>query len=87
MAGNAKVVRAAVERPWELERRLLASLQLPLNLRDNKHPFVPTLQQVRKAAKDRAKMLPVVEDNGGVRRVTGQPLRGTRTAGHCVRRG
>ena len=72
MARNAKVVWAAVEKPWELERKLLASLQLPLNLRDNKHPFVPTLQQVRKAAKDRAKLLPVVGDNGGVRRATAQ---------------
>ena len=72
MARNAKVVWAAVEKPWELERNLLASLQLPLNLRDNKHPFVPTLQQVRKAAKDRAKLLPVVGDNGGVRRATAQ---------------
>jgi hypothetical protein len=42
MAQNARVVWAAVERPWEVEKALLSSLCLPLNLRDNKHPFAPT---------------------------------------------
>jgi hypothetical protein len=68
MARNAKVVWAAVEKPWEIETALLASLSLPLNLRDNKHPFVPILQKVRKAAKERARELPIVVDNGGARR-------------------
>ncbi len=68
MARNARVVWAVTEKPWDIEKVLLGSLSLPLNLQCNKHPFVPRLKEIRKAAKDRAKMLPVVEDNGGARR-------------------
>jgi hypothetical protein len=68
MAQNARVVWAPTDKPWEIEKVLLASLPLPLNLQGNKHPFVPMLQQIRKKAKERAKILPIVEDNGGPRR-------------------
>jgi hypothetical protein len=68
MALNARVTWVVVEKPWQVENTLLASLPLPLNLQGNKHPFVPILQQVRKAAKARARMLPIVDDNGGPRR-------------------
>jgi hypothetical protein len=68
MALNARVTWVVVEKPWHLENTLLASLPLPLNLQGNTHPFVPILQQVRKAAKARARMLPIVDDNGGPRR-------------------
>jgi len=69
MAQNARVVWAVVERPWETEKALLASLSLPLNASDNRHPFVPILRQIRKAAKMQARGLPIVTDNGGTRRV------------------
>jgi len=68
MAQNARVVWVTTDSPWEIEKVLLASLSLPLNLQGNKHPFVPVLKQLRKAARDRAKMLPIVHDNGGSRR-------------------
>jgi hypothetical protein len=68
MAENAKVVWLVAERPWGVEKALLASLSMPLNIRDNKHPFVPVLQTVRKLAKAQATMLPIVVDNGGTRR-------------------
>jgi hypothetical protein len=68
IARNARVVWAVIDRPWETERALLTSLVLPLNLQGNKHPFVPILKQVRKAARDRARLLPTVADNGGTRR-------------------
>jgi hypothetical protein len=69
MAQNARVVWAVVENPWEEEKTLLATLSLPLNIQGNRHPFVSVLRQVRRAAKERAKILPTVEDNGGARRV------------------
>lgn len=78
MAKNAAVVWAAVQKPWEAENTLLSSLRLPLNLHGNTHPFVPILRQIRKAARTRARMLPIVEDNGGLRRPAVEiPLRGT----------
>jgi len=38
MARNATVARAVVQKPWEVEAGLLASLRLPLNLQGNIHP-------------------------------------------------
>ena len=69
MAQNARAAWVVTDKPWEMEDALLASLRLPLNLQGNKHPFVPVLQQIRKEAKTRARSLPIVEDNGGTRRV------------------
>lgn len=71
MAKNARVVWAIVDKPWEVERALLTSLSLPLNLRGNKHPFVSELQTIRRDAKAQARLLPIVMDNGGERRARG----------------
>jgi hypothetical protein len=68
MAQNARVVWAITEKPWEVEKSLLRSLSLPLNVHDNVHPFVPTLRMIRQEAKARARILPAVVDNGGTRR-------------------
>jgi hypothetical protein len=68
MTRNARVAWVAVQTPWEVENALLATLRLPLNLQGNTHPFVPVLRQIRKAARARARMLPILEDNGGTRR-------------------
>ena len=68
MAQHARVAWAAVEEPWLVEKRLLSTISLPLNLQGNDHPFVSTLKGIRKAAKDVAHRLPVVVDNGGPRR-------------------
>ena len=68
MAQHARVAWAAVEEPWLVEKRLLSTVSLPLNLQGNDHPFVSTLKGIRKAAKDAANRLPVVVDNGGPRR-------------------
>lgn len=40
-----------MDKPWEAERASLARLALPLNVRDNRHPFVPTLLGIRKIAR------------------------------------
>ena len=68
MARHARVAWAAVEEPWLVEKRLLSTVSLPLNLQGNAHPFVSTLKDIRKAAKEAAQALPVVADNGGPRR-------------------
>jgi hypothetical protein len=68
MARHARVAWAAVEEPWLIEKKLLITVPLPLNLRDNTHPFMSTLKPIRKAAKDAPHVLPVVVDNGGPRK-------------------
>jgi hypothetical protein len=74
MARNAKVVWGVSDKPWETEKALLASpLSLPLNLKDNNHLFCSNLAQIRRAARDMAKILPIVEDNGGARRALTAP--------------
>jgi hypothetical protein len=67
MARHAAVAVLPTDRPWEVEHHLLGALSLPLNLRDNRHPFVKNLARVRGEARERAKGLPVVGDNGGSR--------------------
>ena len=68
MARHARVAWAAVEEPWLVEKMLLSTVPLPLNLQGNTHPFVSTLKSIRSAAKQAAQRLPVVTDNGGPRR-------------------
>ena len=68
MARHARVAWAAVEKPWVVEKSLLSTVSLPLNLQGNNHPFVPTLRGSRRAAKQAALILPIVTDNGGARR-------------------
>ena len=53
-----------------VEKRLLPTVPLPLNLMGNVHPFVSTLKAIRGAAKEAAERLPVVSDSGGSRRAS-----------------
>ena len=70
LASHAHIAFAAVERPWEVESKLLSMMSLPLNLSGNiSHSFQVYLSRVRAVAKAEAVALPVVVDNGGVRRV------------------
>jgi hypothetical protein len=65
MAENALVSWAIVDRPWELEAELLASLDLPLNLDSNRrNSFHPHLTALRAAAVARARALPVLPNPG-----------------------
>ena len=58
---NAFVVWVVDSEPWLLEERLIGELSLPLNLdMNNKHPFHRELAQIRKSAKDSARVLPIV---------------------------
>jgi hypothetical protein len=58
MDKNAYVTWITHEEPWVLERTLIESLSLPLNIQDNSHhPFQKTLKAVRSDARSTAKDL------------------------------
>lgn len=60
IAGNAFVAWTLHPEPWHLEDRLIAALDLPLNLKGNsRHPFYPTLKQIRSRAKTAARAVRV----------------------------
>ena len=49
------------EEPWELEEQLIRSLNLSLNLDQNRvHGFHPELSRIRREAKARARELPIL---------------------------
>jgi len=64
MARHARVAWA-----WLVEKRLLSTVPLPLNLQGNTHQFVSALKGIRRAAKQAARALPVVVDSGGARKL------------------
>ena len=60
MANNACVVWHAIAEPWVLEKQLIATVSLPLNLDQNRnHAFHARLSALRKEAKARANGSPV----------------------------
>jgi hypothetical protein len=61
MAENAFVCWMVCEEPWDVERAVIGTVPLPLNLDQNsKHPFAPVLRRCRAAAREQARELPVV---------------------------
>ncbi len=61
LAANAFVVWITTAEPWVVERELIETISPPLNLEYNrKHPFYPALSEIRKSAKQRAKLLPIL---------------------------
>jgi hypothetical protein len=61
MDENARVVWKVCEEPWKLEEKLISTLHLPLNLDQNrKNEFFPVLSGLRKAARVRARALPIL---------------------------
>ena len=61
MADNASVTWVETDRPWLAEQQLIASVNLPLNLDQNRqHAFHQQLTKVRADARRAARMLPVV---------------------------
>ena len=61
MADHAYVTWVETERPWLAEQRLIASVNLPLNLDQNRqHAFHQQLTQARADARTTARTLPVV---------------------------
>ena len=60
MAENAFVNRVLHDQPWELERELIASLDVLLNLAGNtRHIFQATPTRIRADAVARARALPI----------------------------
>ena len=61
LEASARLAWHVCERPWELEEELISKLDLPLNLDMNTaSPFQPVLSELRRAAKARAKALPIL---------------------------
>ena len=61
MGLNAFVALQVCDRPWELEAKLIRETCLPLNLDQNRHStFHAELTALRKAAKQRARELPIL---------------------------
>ena len=61
LAENASVVKEATPEPCLLEHALISAVPLPLNLDQNaSHAFCSTLTVIRRAARDAARVLPVV---------------------------
>jgi hypothetical protein len=77
LADHAFVVWTEAEKPWAVEREILASgMALPLNLDGNTRPeHIALLSGVRRQARERAVALPVVVDSGGPRRIRPEDLR------------
>lgn len=58
---NARVAWLACDEPWRIEAHMIRSVSLPLNLDQNRHHgFHSELAERRRAAKARARELPVV---------------------------
>lgn len=68
MAKNAFVCWAEHATPWVLEKELLNSLALPLNIQENPHPFARELMRKRKQALQQARELPIASEQGQQRR-------------------
>jgi hypothetical protein len=61
MADNAFVTWVETDRPWLAEQRFIASVNLPLNLDQNRHhAFHQQLTQIRADARTTARRLPTV---------------------------
>jgi hypothetical protein len=61
MARHARVAWTVTDRPWNLEKDLIRSLALPLNLDQNRHsPFHQALSLLRADQRTNARTLPVV---------------------------
>jgi hypothetical protein len=58
---NARVAWLACDEPWRVEEELIRSVSLPLNLDQNRHhTFHSVLSKMRRAAKMRAREMPVM---------------------------
>jgi hypothetical protein len=61
LANNARVCWFPCEQPWLVEAAVIGSVDLPLNLDQNRaHPFHARLTGVRSAARRRARELPII---------------------------
>jgi hypothetical protein len=67
---NARVCWLEHDQPWVLEEELLSRLSLPLNLQGNAHhPFTVQLTELRQAAKQAAREMPIAQEGNQQRRI------------------
>jgi hypothetical protein len=70
MNKNAFIAWTTHPEPWTIEKRLLREISCPLNLADNKHhPFAAVLKKMRTEALQRAKALPIANEDNQTRRI------------------
>ncbi|MDK8078824.1 hypothetical protein QP716_13815 [Citrobacter freundii] len=69
MEKNAKVYWVANEEPWVLEKTLISSISLPLNIQGNNHAFKPILSAMRSKAMAEAKLMEIADETGFSRSV------------------
>ena len=61
MSQNAFVCWVECSGPWSIEEHVISRLLLPLNIAQNAgHCFCETLKKIRAAAKERARLLPIL---------------------------
>jgi len=61
MSQNAFVCWVECNEPWSVEEYAISRLPLPLNIDQNEHRcFCGTLKKIRSAAKDKARLLPIL---------------------------
>ena len=70
MEENAFVCWVKHPAPWEVEKEVIESLSLPLNIQDNQHhPFSRTLSEMRQEAKRIARGTPVSNESNQQRQM------------------
>jgi|TARA_B100001750_G_C15342520_1_gene512993 hypothetical protein len=70
MESNAFVCWVTHPSPWEIEREIIESVSLPLNIQDNKHhPFSKTLSEMRSEAKRFARETSIANESNQQRQM------------------
>ena len=70
MEENAFVCWVKHPAPWEVEKEVIESLSLPLNIQDNQHhPFSRTLSEMRQEAKRIARGTPISNESNQQRQM------------------
>lgn len=70
MDRNAFVCWLEHDTPWEVEKYIFRELSLPLNIQDNKHhPFVQTLSEMRREARNVARQKPIALEHNQIRQM------------------
>jgi len=62
MDENAHVGWVEIDKPWLLEKHIIATTSLPLNIEKNdRHPFCAQLRRLRAEARQHARALPILK--------------------------
>ena len=70
MESNAFVCWVTHPSPWEIEREIIESVSLPLNIQDNRHhPFSETLSEMRSEAKRFARETSIANESNQQRQM------------------